>query len=261
MNEKAETPECVPPSGPKWMNSLGMRFAWIPPGAYLMGSPTNETGREIYKGASETQHKVTLTTGFYLGIHLVTQEQWLAVMGSNPSCFKHNKKNLPVETVSWEDCQEFVTKLRESDAIPYRLPTEAEWEYACRAGTTTPFFFGDTISSEQANLDGTIIYGNAKPGRLRNKTMSVGSFPPNAWGLYDMHGNLFEWCQDWYGEYPKDDVVDPQGPNSGERRVLRGGAFLVPAACCRSAYRYQETPTLRGFHIGFRICFCPDSDR
>ena len=179
-------------------------------------------------------------------------------MGNNPSCFKSNKRNLPVDTVSWEDCQEFVKKLQEQDKKPYRLPTEAEWEYACRAGTTTPFSFGDTLSSDQANLDGTIIYGNGKEGRLRNKTMSVGSFPRNSWGLYDMHGNLFEWCQDWYGAYPESDVVDPQGPNKGEHRVLRGGAFLLPARCCRSAYRYSETPTLLSCICGLRLCFSPE---
>ena len=150
------------------------------------GSPTTEKGRAIYKGASETQYTVTLTKGFYMGVHLVTQDQWQAVMSKNPSCFIRNKRKLPVDTVSWEDCQEFVRKLQERDKNPYRLPTEAEWEFACRAGTTTPFSFGDTISSDQANLngtldhanfDGTITYRTEKGGKLRNKTTPVGSFP------------------------------------------------------------------------------------
>jgi sulfatase modifying factor 1 len=166
---------------------------------------------------------------------------------------------LPVDTVSWENCQEFITRLQKRDKNPYRLPTEAEWEYACRAGTTTPFSFGDTISSDQANLDGTITYGNGKRGRLRNKTTPVGSFPCNAWGLYDMHGNLEEWCQDWFGEYSQTNVIDPQWPNVGNYRVLRGGSWLVGPVICRSAHRHSELPTLCSFFCGMRLCFCPES--
>ena len=201
-------------------NSIGMKFVWIPPGIFLMGSPEEEKERRDH----ETQHKVTLSKGFFMGVHLVTQEQWQAVMGNNPSNFK-GEKNLPVETVSWEDCQEFIKKLRVKDKKPYRLPTEAEWEYACRAGTKTPFCFGDAISTDQANYDGNHIYGNGKKGKYREKTTPVGSFPANAWGLFDMHGNLWEWCQDWFGDYPQNDVVDPQGPNEGQYRVLRGGSW------------------------------------
>ena len=150
------------------------------------------------------------------GVYTVTQEQWQAVMGNNPSHFK-GEKNLPVEKVSWDDCQEFIKKLREKDKKPYRLPTEAEWEYACRAGTTTPFHFGETISTDQANYNGNFTYGNGKKGVYRKKTTPVGSFPANAWGLHDMHGNVWQWCQDWYGDYPQKDVVDPQGPEKGDR--------------------------------------------
>ena len=138
---------------------------------------------------NETQHKVTLSKGFYMGVYTVTQEQWQEIMGNNPSGFK-GEKNLPVETVSWDDCQEFIKKLRKKDKKLYRLPFEAEWEYACRAGTTTPFHFGETISTDQANYNGEVIYGNGKKGVNRKKTTSVGSFPANAFGLHDMHGNV-----------------------------------------------------------------------
>ena len=195
-------------------NSIGMKFVWIPPGTFMMGSPANEAGRQ----KDEAQHKVTLTKGFYMGMYTVTQEQWQAVMGNNPSFFK-GEKNLPVDTVDWNDCQEFIKKLREKDKKLYRLPSEAEWEYCCRAGTTTPFHFGQTISTDQANYNGNFTYGDGKKSVLREKTTAVGSFPANAWGLHDMHGNVYQWCQDWYGNYPQIDVVDPQGPEKGEYTI------------------------------------------
>ena len=130
--------------------------------------------------------------------------------------------------------------MREKDKKSYRLPTEAEWEYACRAGTTTPFHFGETISTDQANYNGNFTYGNGKKGVYRKKTTPVGSFPANAWGLYDMHGNVWQWCQDWYGDYPQKDVVDPQGPEKGEYRVLRGGSWSNDPRYCRSAYRLWD---------------------
>jgi formylglycine-generating enzyme required for sulfatase activity len=153
-------------------------------------------------------------------------------MGKNPSEFK-GEKNLPVDTVSWDDCQEFVKKLREKDKNLYRLPTEAEWEYACRAGTKTPFHFGETISTDQTNYNGNFTYGNGKRGVYRQKTTPVDTFPANAWGLYDTHGNLFEWCQDWFGDYPQDDVADPTGPEKGQSVccvVVRGSIILGAAA-------------------------------
>jgi uncharacterized protein (TIGR02996 family) len=227
----------VQPIGPFCTNSLGMKFAWISAGIFLMGSPKEEKERED----SEALHKVTLTKGFYMGVHTVTQEQWQAVMGNNPSDFK-NEINLPVERVSWEDCQEFIKKLRDKDKKAYRLPSEAEWEFACRAGTTTPFFFGETISTEQANYD------------TRQKTTPVGSFPANAWGLFDMHGNVWEWCQDWLGDYPHNAVVDPQGPDTGQYRVLRGGSQLNAAQECRSAFRSMNWPGSRSYNCGLRVC-------
>ena len=138
------------------------------------------------------------------------------------------------------------------------LPTEAEWEYACRAGTTTPFHFGETISTDQANYDGDHIYGNGKKGVYRKKTTPVGSFPANAWGLHDMHGNVWQWCQDWYGDYPQKDVVDPQGPEKGQRRVLRGGSWDDIPQNCRSAFRGRYGPGHRLIDCGFRLCFCLD---
>src|SRR5262249_11255020 len=157
----------------------------------------------------------------FLGACPVTQAQWQAVMGYNLSRFKG--ENRPVDGVSWEDCQEFCMKLSKLEGKVYRLPTEAEWEFACRAGTTTPFATGPTISTDHANFDGTYIYEGGKKGVYRKATTPVGSFPPNAWGLCDMHGNVWEWCSDLYGPYPDGDITDPIGPATGEDRVLRGG--------------------------------------
>lgn len=241
-------PQKDPPK--TFTNSIGMKFVWVPPGGFMMGSPKEEKGR----GINETQHKVTLTKGFYMGVHAVTQEQWKEIRGNNPSKFK-GEKNLPVETVSWEDCQEFIKKLREKDKKPYRLPTEAEWEYASRAGTTTPFHFGETISTDQVNYNGIFIYGDGKKGVNREKTTPVGSFPANAWGLHDMHGNVYQWCQDWFGDYPQKDLVDPQGPDSGKYRVVRGGSWYYTPVLCRSAYRSRLEPGLRRDTFGFRLCF------
>jgi formylglycine-generating enzyme required for sulfatase activity len=243
-------PKKEPPKS--FTNSLGMKFVWIKPGTFMMGSPKEEEGRYD----KETQHKVTLTTGFYMGVYSVTQEQWQEVMDNNPSQFK-GEKNLPVECVSWDDCQEFIKKLREKakDRKAYRLPTEAEWEYGCRAGTTTPFHFGETISTEQANYDGNSIYGEGKKGVYRKKTTPVGTFPANAWGLHDMHGNLFQWCQDWYDDYPKNDVIDPKGPEKGKGRVLRGGCWSNFPGFCRSAHRSWLVPGYRNDGYGLRVCF------
>lgn len=227
-----------------------MKFVWIPPGTFIMGSPKEEKQRD----ANETQHKVTLTKGYYLGTFTVTQEEWQAVMGKNPSHFK-GEENLPVESVSWDDCHEFIRTLREKDKKAYRLPTEAEWEYACRAGTSSPFYFGETISTEQANYDGERVYGNGKKGISRQKTMPVGSFPANAWGLHDMHGNIWQWCQDRFNNYSQEDQVDPQGPNAGMYCVLRGGCWLDSPLMARSACRIGISPDHRANYFGLRLCF------
>jgi formylglycine-generating enzyme required for sulfatase activity/serine/threonine protein kinase len=231
-------------------NSIGMKLVWIPAGEFMMGSPSNEQGRHSDEGP---QHKVTISKGFYMGIYEVTQAQWQAVMGSNPSNFKGN--NLPVERVCWDDAVEFCEKLSRKEGKTYRLPTEAEWEYACRAGTATPFHTGGTISTDQANYDGDYTYGNGRKGIDRQKTIEVGSFSTNAFGLYDMHGNVLEWCSDWYDEkyYSKSPAIDPQGPSSGSSRVLRGGSWNGYPRYCRSAYRLRLSPVSRGINFGFRV--------
>jgi formylglycine-generating enzyme required for sulfatase activity len=234
-------------------NAIGMKFVWIPPGTFLMGSPKDEAKRD----GGEVQHKVTLTKGFYMGVYTVTQEQWQADMGKNPSRCQ-GEKNLPVDNVSWEDCQQFCKKLRDKDMKKNRLPTEAEWEYACRAGTTTPIHFGPVISTEQVNYNGNFPYENGKKGVFRGKSTPVGSFPPNAWGLYDMHGNVSQWCQDWYGDYPQNDVTDPKGPEKevglAAGHVRRGGTWNHPPHFCRSACRGTLMGSLPNFNCAVRLC-------
>jgi formylglycine-generating enzyme required for sulfatase activity len=244
-------------------NSIGMKFVWIPPGTFLMGSPDSEASRLDER---EFQHMVTLTKGFYMGVYTVTQEQWQEVTGENPSTCK-GEKNLPVETISWNMCQEFIKKLREKDHKPYRLPWEAEWEYACRAGTTTTFFFGGAISTDQANYNGNYSYVDGKKGMCRFKTTPVGSFPANAFGLHDMHGNVQQHCQDWYGPYPQAHVVDPHGPEEAKAqgpegargkklRVLRGGSWGGSPIACRSAFRDALEPDYgSNNNFGCRVCF------
>ena len=186
------------------------------------------------------QHEVTLTKSFYMGKYEVTQEQWEAVMGKNPS--STNGAKLPVTDVSWEECQEFIKKLNAKTDGGYRLPTESEWEYACRAGTTTAYSFGDKITPKDVNYEDAKI---AKP-------VAVGSYKPNAFGLYDMHGNVWEWCEDWYGEYPFA-VTDPKGPATGEYRVLRVGSFYFNVSLSRSSLRFRYKQTVRNFNFGFRL--------
>lgn len=235
-------------------NSLGMKFVWIPPGQFKMGSPSKEPQRD----KQETQHTVTLTKGFFMGVHPVTQEQWQAIMGENPSEFDH-AKNLPVDSVSWEDCQEFLKKLRKKDGKAYRLPSEAEWEYCARAGTTTPYYTGTTLTKAQANFKIEPAAKEKKP--TPGQTTPVGKFPANPWGLYDMHGNLYQWCQDWHGEYPEKDVTDPQGPADGTHRVLRAGAWAYAVQYCRSANRNWEDPEVRYDYIGVRVCYFPTAEK
>jgi uncharacterized protein (TIGR02996 family) len=244
---------CVPRRTVTLAEGVEMVFHFIPPGSFLMGSPPDEVARQ----ADETQHRVTLTQGFWLGIHAVTQAQWQAVMGSNPSHFQG--ENLPVEQVSWNDCREFCAKLSERDGRQYRLPTEAEWEYACRAGTTTPFWFGATITSEQVNYNGNYPYGGGTKDLYRETPTPVGSFPANAWGLTDMHGNVWEWCQDRYGKnyYRKSPEGDPPGPSRGSYRVHRGGGWNYFGRDCRSAYRDWSTPANRNELLGFRAALVP----
>jgi len=229
---------------------LGMEFVYIPPGTFMMGSPEDEPGRFD----NEKLHKVTLTKGFYMQTTQVTQGQWKALMGENPSYFK-NGDDYPVETVSWEDTQEFIRKLNEMEKTDkYRLPTEAEWEYACRAGTDTPFYFGRCLSTDQANYNGNFPLEGCPKGEWRKRTVPVASFPANAYGLYDMHGNVNEWCQ--YvnsNEWCQEDIY--RRPGSGP--VFRGGGWSNAAGICRSAFRVRLTPVIRYRPIGLRLAFSP----
>ncbi len=212
-----------------------------------MGSPASEAERSN----DEIQHRVILTEGFWLADTACTQALWQAVMGDNPSGFKGEER--PVETVSWQDVQYFIKRL--NTLAPdggFRLPTEAEWEYACRAGTTTPFWFGDQISPEQVNYDGNYPYSGGPKGKYRKETVDVKALPCNGWGLYQMHGNVWEWCQDRYGAYPSATVVDPVGPAAGAARVIRGGSWLVSARRVRAASRYGRDPGDRHAILGFR---------
>jgi formylglycine-generating enzyme required for sulfatase activity len=227
----------------------GMKFAYIPPGGFLMGSPSNEPDRFD----NETQHRVTLTRGYYLMTTEVTQAQWQAVMGSNPSSFKNCGPDCPVERVSWEDSQEFIKRLNQRiGSDNYRLPTEAEWEYAARAGTTTAFSNGG-ITATGCGHDANLAAMGWYCGNSNKITHPVGRKQANGWGLHDMHGNVSEWCQDWYGDYPKGAVTDPAGPSSGVGRVLRGGCWVNTTESSRSAYRYGLAPGTRSGYIGLRI--------
>ena len=201
---------------------------------------------------NETQHRVTLTKGYWLGKYEVTQRQWQSVMGSNPSNFKGD--NLPVENVSWDDCQMFIARVNNQLNCGARLPTEAEWEYACRAGMTTAYFWGSALNGDRANCDGNYPCGTTVKGSYRERTMPVGSYAANAWGFCDMHGNVWEWCNDWYEAYPAGSVTDPMGPASGVYRVLRGGGWSYVARRCRSASRNGNQPGSRRGNYGFRLC-------
>ena len=226
-------------------NSLGMEFVWIEPGTFMMGSPSSKFGRDD----DERQHRVILTKGFYMQTTEVTQGQWKAIMGNNPSDFSNCGDNCPVETVFWDDVQAFIRKLNSRTGGSYRLPTEAEWEYAARAGRSTRFCFGysDSGLSSYAWHD----------GNSGGKTHAVGQKQPNAWGLYDMHGNVWEWCADWYGDYPSGSVTDPEGPSSGSGRVFRGGSWGLNAQYCRSAFRGWHVPDIRNRALGFRLVAPP----
>jgi formylglycine-generating enzyme required for sulfatase activity len=221
-------------------NSIGMKFTLLPSGTFTMG----EDGAD-----GEAPHQVTLTQPFELGVYEVTQEQYERVMGENPSNGGKGEQN-PVENVSWDEAVKFC---RELSALPaeqeagyeYRLPTEAEWEYACRAGTTTSYSFGSTI----AQL-GDYAWFKENSDKTSHP---VGQKKPNPWGLHDMHGNVFEWCQDWYGAYPAGSLTDPTGPSSGSLRVIRGGCWINVSGYCRSAHRNKITSSHRGGNLGFRV--------
>jgi formylglycine-generating enzyme required for sulfatase activity len=236
-------------------NTIGMKLVLIPKGTFMMGSPESEEGR--YK--NETQHEATISKDYYLGVYEVTQAQYEKIMGNNPSAYQGAKvadlnADLPVEKVSWDDAVDFCKKLSDLPEEKkanreYRLPTETEWEYACRAGSKTIYSFDD----EEGLLP---EYGWFKRNSS-NRTHTVGLLEPNAWGLYDMHGNVWEWCSDWYGEYPKGAVSDQSGPTIGKARVDRGGDWNSEAAFCRSAFRDRSQPLDRSTTQGFRVALSP----
>ena len=261
-------------------------FVRLPGGTFTMGSPSSEAGRQC----DEPQRQVTVG-GFYIGKYEVTQAEWIAIMGSNPSDFKGDQN--PVEQVSWYDALVYCNKrsLKEGrtpcysikgttdpaqwgsaptsrdaawDAVicdwiadGYRLPTEAEWEYACRAGTTTPFNTGKSITTSQANYNGDYPYDGGAKGEDRKKTLPVGSFPANAFGLYDNHGNVWEWCWDWYGDYGGGSPRDPRGAPPSGIRVERGGSWAYRGENIRSAERSSDEPWYRDHNLGFRLVSCP----
>jgi formylglycine-generating enzyme required for sulfatase activity len=246
-------------------NSLGMTLVLVPAGRFIMGSPESESDRHPDEGP---QHLVTIGRPFYMGVHPVTQQAYEAVMGHNPSHFNETAgggPTHPVESVSWYEAMEFCRRLssrfdEREHGRSYYLPTEAEWEYACRAGTLTPFAFGTSLSSSQANFNGGNPYGNAPRGPFRQRTTPVGSFRPNAFGIHDMHGNVWEWCADFYGEtyYGVSPERDPLGPRSGDQRVLRGGNWnSAGGKNCRSGRRGHDDPTAATRFDGLRVVMIP----
>ena len=235
------TPPVPPPTGKTWQNNIGMEFVLIPAGEFMMGSKNGDDDEKPV-------HRVRISKAFYLGKYEVTQAQWQAVMGDNPSRFKGD--TLPVEQVSWEDVQEFIRRLNTKEGgSKYRLPTEAEWEYAARAGTTTAYSFGDNPRQL-----GEYAWFSENSG---NTTHPIGQKKSNKWGLYDMHGNVWEWVQDWYSndayKSSPSTAVDPKGPPAGSYRVYRGGGWINGAVVCRSALRLYDVVGPRHVPLGLRL--------
>lgn len=240
------------------IENVVQRFRWIPAGEFTMGSPEDEKEREPSWAGKEAQHYVTLSKGFWLADTACTQELWQLIMEDNPADFKDSLQN-PVENVSWLDIHDFLDKLNEIILdLNAQLPSEAQWEYACRAGTTTPFSFGENITPEQVNYDGNHPYADGEKGEYREKTVAVKALPANQWGLYQMHGNVWEWCTD---EYQQDlgtsPMLNPVSTNINSaynmRCVLRGGSWLDRGEDCRSAFRYGHFSDHLHGHDGFRF--------
>ncbi|MBC8177922.1 MAG: formylglycine-generating enzyme family protein [Desulfobacteraceae bacterium] len=231
---------------PRVTNSLGMTFAYVPPGTFKMGSPTEERGRFD----DETRHRVTLTKGFYLQTTEVTQGQWTRVMGDNPSNFDQCGSDCPVESVSWNDVQDFIQKINKMEGEDrYRLPTESEWEYACRAGSKLGYCF----DSKEHDLQEYAWFDmNSEP-----HTHPVGQKTANRWGLFDMHGNVWEWCQDHYRSYPDEPVIDPPAAVGGTGRIRRGGGWKNGPRDLRCANRGRSTPEEESDAWGFRLVLIP----
>jgi formylglycine-generating enzyme required for sulfatase activity len=237
------------------VNAIGMEFMLIPAGMFIMGSPLEET----YRGTSEIQHPVTITRPFYMQTTEVTIDQWRAVMGRRFLARKKGSGNMPVTKVSWYDCKKFIRKLNQMTGDYYLLPTEAQWEYAARSGSTTAYFWGNTIDCTRAMFAnnpmkyGACVPDNRASGLDATWPAPVKHYPPNAWGLYDMHGNVWEWCEDLFDRYDTVSVVDPCETNSGKDRVRRGGSWYGPGYSCRSANRAYGHPMSRLQNTGFRL--------
>lgn len=233
---------------PGWRDRYtGMTFVRLGPGTFRMGTPPDEVQRE----AQEVPHTVTLSP-FYLSRFEVTQAEWQRVMGHNPSQFQDCGPRCPVENVNWFEVQQFIRRLNAESEPGFRLPTEAEWEFACRAGGGLPFGTTTTLSSADANIDGNFPY-HAPPGLLRGRPTPVGQFPANPWGLYDMSGNVWEWMEDWTCPYSIDDQTNPVGRCGSDTRVIRGGSWLFDGASARCGLRYTHRPQDRGYSLGVRV--------
>jgi formylglycine-generating enzyme required for sulfatase activity len=251
-----QPPLCWKAGQKPFVNSLGMSFVYVTPGSFIMGSPEDEINRD----PDEKQHHVQLTHTVLIQTTEVTQKQWAIVMGSNPSYFEHCGENCPVEMVSWNDVQLFIEKINAMENNKYRLPTEAEWEYSARAGSISAYYWGN-----RADCQSMMYENNAETSEnfcvdhfsLSNlnptSTAPVQSFDTNNWNLFDMHGNVWEWCHDWFAAYSSSPVTDPSGPLKGNYKVIRGGAWNSNAAICRSAYRGYASPENRYNYIGFRL--------
>ena len=236
-------------------NSLGMEFVLIPAGTFIMGSPPDEPNR----GSNEIQHKVSISRPFYMQNTEVTLKQWRAVMGKRFLSSRKGADNMPVVKISWHDCIRFIKKLNVLGQWSYRLPTEAEWEYACRAGGSTAYSWGNTIDCGRAMYGNNSLKSRECLDYVRSRGLPIDqpapvkSYSPNDWGLYDMHGNVWEWCQDWYGDYMTSAKIDPFGPDSGTKRVRRGGSWFKNGYTCRSANRNHGHPGSRYQTTGFRL--------
>jgi len=241
-------PRSGSPSLDDCLKILEQDFVWIPPGRFLMGCPSHEAGQ----GEEEMEHEVELTRGFFLQRVAVTQGLWQAVMGANPSCFKGEGSDLPVEGISWQDCLDFIPRLDDLTGCRHRLPTEAEWEYACRADSFTAFANG-RISRHHCEPDPVLEEIGWYCGNSGRRPHPVGSKVGNGWGLFDMHGNVWEWCSDWHGPAGMSPQRDPTGPRAGTKKVIRGGSWFSTARNCRSAARFSWEPQASSDMIGFRL--------